>query len=365
LYEAANSTDSAAAMAGARILPSCSVIIPSFNSAKFIDIALKSLELQTRKPDEVIVVDAGSIDATEQVVEGFRDTLNIKFLRAPKTTQGAARNVGILAAQCDTVAFLDSDDIFLSHHVESAARILADDPGIDAVRGYNVQWNAASDVLELSYDFLRPIDNEVEIFESSINLSTLTIRRRALMDQDILFAKNLRGRYCEDWDFVLRFLASGARMDYVQEPVSVITERAGSHTRRSIFWKMRFLLLRSLIDNQHQVSERRKNDGDALHRIAAGVDTQCFKAALTMLSAGRPRTARRLHDRLKSPKYRLVSGMVLAAAWIIPAAPSLFTWAASRMGGYGHWRPRTPATLRGEPALLNLRQRWLNNHSLT
>src|SRR5471032_1847425 len=146
-------------------LPSCAVIIPSFNSAKFIDIALSSLELQTRRPDEVIVVDAGSTDGTGEIVASFRQTLNVSFLTAPRTTQGAARNVGILAAQSDTITFLDSDDIFLSHHIESAARILADQPEIDAVRGYNVQWNSAADVLELSYDFLRPIDNEVEIFE--------------------------------------------------------------------------------------------------------------------------------------------------------------------------------------------------------
>ena len=342
------------------VFPTSAVIIPSFNSAKFIDIALASLQYQTRRPDEVIVVDAGSTDRTEEIVRGFAHLLNIQFLLAPKTTQGQARNVGIRAARSDLVCFLDSDDIFLSRHIESAGRLLGAEPEIDAVRGYQVQWNSTADTLELNYDFHRAIDNEVEIFEISINLSTLTIRRNLLMSRGILFADNLRGRYCEDWDFCVRLLASGIRMNNIEEPVSVVTERSGSHTRKSIFWKMRFLLLRTMVENQPSVAARRGTDIHAVARIAAGVDSQRFKAAVTMLAAGRPRMARRLSRRLQTPKYRLVAGLAVAAARVLPGASALFTWLGTRMGGYGRWRLRTPGTLPGEPALLDLRRRWLD-----
>jgi GT2 family glycosyltransferase len=344
--------------------PTCAVVIPSFNSAKFIDIALNSLVSQTRKPDDVIVVDAGSTDRTEEITRSFADVLNIQFLVAPKTTQGQARNVGIRAARSELVCFLDSDDIFLSRHIEIADRIFAAHPDTDAVRGYQVQWNSTADTLELNYDFHRTIDNEVEIFESSINLSTLTIRRNLLMDRGILFADNLRGRYCEDWDFCVRLLASGIRMRYIAEPVSVVTERSGSHTRKSIFWKMRFLLLRTLLDNQSSVAARRSDDANAIARIATGVDSQRFKAAVTMLAAGRPRMARRLTRRLQTPKYRLIAGLAVIAARVLPGASALFTWLGTRMGGYGRWRPRKSVTLPGEPALLDLRRRWLNKPSL-
>jgi len=335
------------------------VIILSLNSAKFIDIALLSLKSQTRLPDEVIVVDAGSTDGTEDVVASFRDALNINFIVAPRTSWGVARNIGIRAAQSDTICFLDSDDIFLSRHVEIACGTLAGHPEVDAVCGYQVQWNCARDALELNYDFHRPIDYELEIFESSINLSTLTIRKNILIDRRIFFAENLSGVYGEDWNFDLRLIASGARISYIQEPVSVVTERGDSVTKqKSRFWKMRFLQYRTMIENQHLVAARRRGDILAINRIAAGVDRQRFKTILTMLAAGRPRMACRLNQDLKTPNYRLVTAFFITLAWILPGAPSIFTWLGIKMGGFGHWRPRTPVTLPAEPALVSLRKRW-------
>ena len=235
-------------------MPTCAVIIPSFNSVKFIDVALFSLKAQTRRPDEVIIVDAGSVDGTRELVNTFREALNIEFITAPRSSMGVARNSGIRAATSDIISFLDSDDIFLANHVEMACRIFAD-PGVDAVHGYQLQWNSTTDKLEMGYDYERPLDHELEIFESSlINLSTLTIRKTISdKEQALLFSENLRGRYCEDWDFCLRLIASGIRVHYQQEPVSVVTERSGSHTRKSIFWKMRFSLLRSLLEQKPRI----------------------------------------------------------------------------------------------------------------
>ena len=88
-----------------------SVIIPVFNGAATIAIALRSaLDQEFGEPYEVIVVDDGSTDATAQVLATFR--ARIKTVTQANRGLAAARNAGAAAASADTeyLAFLDADD---------------------------------------------------------------------------------------------------------------------------------------------------------------------------------------------------------------------------------------------------------------
>jgi len=84
-----------------------SVIIPTRNSARYLTAALESVMRCGHEPFEVIVVDAGSTDATVEIAGAFAPVRVI-----PQTGEGlsAAWNSGIDAAQGALVAFLDSDD---------------------------------------------------------------------------------------------------------------------------------------------------------------------------------------------------------------------------------------------------------------
>ena len=100
--------------------PLISIVIPTYNRAKVISEALKSVQQQTYKNWEAIVVDDGSKDNTWQVVDDLaRDDRRIRFIRQEKN-RGAqvARNAGIRAARGEWVAFLDSDDLLLPNSLE-------------------------------------------------------------------------------------------------------------------------------------------------------------------------------------------------------------------------------------------------------
>jgi len=94
-----------------------SVIIPTYNRALLLQNAIKSVLNQTHKVDEIIVVDDGSTDNTQEVLKSF----NVKYIYQENQGVSAARNTGILHAQNEWLAFLDSDDIWHEKKIEHHA----------------------------------------------------------------------------------------------------------------------------------------------------------------------------------------------------------------------------------------------------
>jgi len=93
-----------------------SLIIPTYNRAGLIGRAIDSAIKQLIPGDEIIVVDDGSTDNTEQVLSAFRD--KIRYFKIPNSGVGAARNFGIRNSGNPLVAFLDSDDEWESGKLE-------------------------------------------------------------------------------------------------------------------------------------------------------------------------------------------------------------------------------------------------------
>ena len=95
-----------------------SVIIPTYNRAKLIGRAIQSVLNQSYRDFEIIVVDDGSTDNTEEVVKSFNDE-RIKYIRHRKNRGGsAARNTGIKVAKGEYIGFLDDDDEWLPEKLE-------------------------------------------------------------------------------------------------------------------------------------------------------------------------------------------------------------------------------------------------------
>jgi glycosyltransferase involved in cell wall biosynthesis len=83
-----------------------SVIIPAYNEAKTISLCLKSLLNQTRKPDEIIVIDDSSTDKTVKQVKQFPQ---VKLLKQAHQGPGTARNLGASQAKGNILVFVDAD----------------------------------------------------------------------------------------------------------------------------------------------------------------------------------------------------------------------------------------------------------------
>ena len=110
-----------------------SAIVPTRDRAGMLADALASLEAQTRRPDEIIVVDDGSTDDTDAVLERFGPALRI--LRTPGVGPSAARNAGLAAARGSLVHFLDSDDTLAPEAYAALGALLDAVPETDLALG--------------------------------------------------------------------------------------------------------------------------------------------------------------------------------------------------------------------------------------
>ncbi len=94
-----------------------SVIVPVHNGERYLAAALDSILGQTRPPEEIIVIDDASTDATASILDGYGDRLR-RIRTAQAGGPGRARNLGLQAATGDLAAFLDADDLWTPDKLE-------------------------------------------------------------------------------------------------------------------------------------------------------------------------------------------------------------------------------------------------------
>lgn len=96
--------------------PKISVVVPTYNCAKYLTQAIESVLTQSKPAFEIIVVDDGSTDETASVLAFYKDKISV--IHQQNRGVSCARNVGIEAATGDWIAFLDSDDIWFPNKLE-------------------------------------------------------------------------------------------------------------------------------------------------------------------------------------------------------------------------------------------------------
>lgn len=181
-----------------------SVIIPTLNRQKLLPKAIDSVLAQSYQDFELIVVDDGSTDKTADVVAGYG--ADICYLFQENRGPAAARNSGIQAANCDFIAFLDSDDWFAPEKL--AVQLGAMEKNQDFLISHTDEiWYRRGLHLNQKKKHHKP---HGYIFSRclklcTVSMSTVMVRRR-LFDHVGLFDEELP--CCEDYDFWLRVSVS-------------------------------------------------------------------------------------------------------------------------------------------------------------
>jgi GT2 family glycosyltransferase len=106
--------------------PTVSIILPTYNRASFLTEAFDAICSQRLEDWELIVVDDGSTDDTARVVESLRQGIRqtVHYVRQENRGPYGARNTGLDLAQGAYIAFYDSDDLWLPHHVSDCVAAL-------------------------------------------------------------------------------------------------------------------------------------------------------------------------------------------------------------------------------------------------
>ena len=114
--------------------PAVSVVIPVYNGAAFLRQAVDSIVRQGYPNLEILIVDDGSTDDTQEVIAGL--PVDVRSLYQDNSGAAAARNRGIRDATSDLISFLDVDDLWPVGSLVMLLRALEADPELDLVRGW-------------------------------------------------------------------------------------------------------------------------------------------------------------------------------------------------------------------------------------
>jgi len=113
-----------------------SVVVPVRDEEDSIRMLLEGLLSQTLPPDEIVITDGGSIDATREIIEQFiSEGAPVKLLREQDSMPGRARNVGVEHSRCDWIAFTDAGTKPAPDWLASLARKIDHNPAVDVIYG--------------------------------------------------------------------------------------------------------------------------------------------------------------------------------------------------------------------------------------
>ena len=110
------------------------IIMPAYNAAKYIAEAIESVLNQTYNSWELIIINDGSRDNTENIIKSFNDS-RIILLSQKNTGVSSARNQGLQFANGEYITFLDADDILPVQSLDLRVKFLQNNPAIDLVDG--------------------------------------------------------------------------------------------------------------------------------------------------------------------------------------------------------------------------------------
>ena len=233
-----------------------SVVIPTYNRYGLLKRAVHSVFSQTYPPTEVIVIDDGSDDATSQIQQDFS---TLKYIFQSNKGVSSARNLGIINASSDWIAFLDSDDEWHKNKLQKQVNFHKQNQNI--LMSYtDEEWIRDSKIVKIPKKFQK---FGLDIFAENLSYCNIApssvVMHQKLLKKVGFFDENLE--VCEDYDLWLR-IAHNEKIGLVNE--KLIRKYAGHEDQLSFkYWGMdrfRVLSLEKLLCNEEKINDAKHQD---------------------------------------------------------------------------------------------------------
>ena len=196
------------------------VLIPTFNRAKFIGEALASVFAQTYEDYQVVVVDDGSTDETETVLQPWLS--KIRYFKKDNGGPSSARNFGIRHSGTAYIAFLDSDDRWEPTFLDVAMQLIRQNPALGLVTAAHVVEPEGVKRPKIPESRLEG-NLYPRLFQNNFVTTSAVVVQRECFDTVGLFNEELR--QAGDYDMWLR-IAQAYPIAFVKEYLC----RYGSHS---------------------------------------------------------------------------------------------------------------------------------------
>ncbi|RUT02707.1 glycosyl transferase [Dulcicalothrix desertica PCC 7102] len=186
-------------------MPEITVIIPAYNAEKTILETIKSIQEQTFSNFEIIVINDGSTDDTQLVLEKIKEP-RLKIISSQNEGVSAARNKGIKAAQSEYIAFIDADDLWTNDKLELQLAAIKANPDIGVV----YSWTSQMDETGKKFHSGARVFIEGNVYQDLLIVNFLENGSTPLMRKecvDEIGGFNVNLKYGEDWEFYIRLAA--------------------------------------------------------------------------------------------------------------------------------------------------------------
>ena len=215
-------------------MPAVSVITPAYNAAAFIAETIDSVRAQTFDDWELLIVDDGSADATNELIAGYQERDGrIRLLQQANAGPAAARNHGMRAARGAFFAFLDSDDTWEPTYLERQLAVFREHPDTHLVTGVARYRGGARDGKPMRR-FVEgyPLVSLRDMIADDTAVFIMTLFRREVFDTvGGLDESKWRS---EDYDFWLRAGVAGFIFRRNPQPLGRYRVREGSLSHNTV-----------------------------------------------------------------------------------------------------------------------------------
>lgn len=203
-----------------------SVVIPVYNQASYLPAAIESALAQTFRRHEIILVDDGSTDDVDRVVERY--AARIRLVRQKNQGLAAARNTGIRHAQSQVICLLDADDEWLPTYLERMVARMSEDP--EAAVYYCCAQAMDTDGNCLPRVFGSPTGPTTDMLGAMLRanfiIPSTVMMNRARMGPGEYF--DAAFRRLQDWELWVRLLRQGCRFRWVPDVLAKYRIHGGS-----------------------------------------------------------------------------------------------------------------------------------------
>ncbi len=215
--------------------PFFTVIIPTYNRADLISATLTSLQNQSYEGYEIIIVDDGSTDDTNLVVQPFLND-RTRYVKKENSERAASRNFGAQLAKGDYVNFFDSDDIALPNHLTEASKIVQQHQKPEWFHlGYawaTLEKKIFKEVNAFEGDTLNPIIH----FGNPLSCNGVFIRKDIILSNPFNEDRDLSAS--EDYELWLR-LSSRYPLFFSNEITSLVIDHESRSVRKTNLDKLK------------------------------------------------------------------------------------------------------------------------------
>lgn len=197
-------------------MPLISIIIPTYNRAELLELTISSVLKQTFDDYEIIVVDDGSTDNTEEKIIKVNCDKIIYLKMKHSGIQAVARNFGLKVAKGEYIAFIDSDDIWFPQKLEKQIEYFIKNPEYKMIcsNAYILRNNVETNEFYIKEKF-----NDISIFlllKHNIIINSSVLIKREIINQLGYLCESLKLKSLEDYDYWLK-VASVCKIGFINE----------------------------------------------------------------------------------------------------------------------------------------------------